>query len=135
MITTRAKIQGGRIFPHHEAPFRAALSGYEGKEVDIIVKRHREGMTSPQLRYWWAVPVAILADHCGYDRDEMHLALEYKFLRTTDANGLEVIPSIRSLNTAEMTRLIDDVQRWAMVDLGVDIPGPNEIPVPEFELR
>ena len=135
MITTRARIQGGRIFPHHEQPFRAALSAYEGKEVDVVIKRHRETMSQPQLRYWWAVPVAILAEHCGYDRDEMHAAIKWKFLRTIDAHGLEVVPSIRSLDTAAMTKLIDDVIRWALVELGVEIPLPNEVPVAEFELN
>jgi len=127
MISQQHTVTGGRVTV-------TGLDRYEGRAVDVVVKLHRAAMSSPQLKYWWAVPVAILAEHCGYDRDEMHVAIKYKFLRTVDQNGLEVVPSIRSLDTAAMARLIDDVRRWALTDLGVDVPAPNEVPLEQMEL-
>lgn len=126
MISQQHTVTGGRVTV-------TGLDRYEGRAVDVIVKQHRAAMSSPQLKYWWAVPVAILAEHCGYDRDEMHIAIKYKFLRTVDQNGLEVVPSIRSLDTAAMARLIEDVRRWALTDLGVDVPAPGEIPIEAYD--
>lgn len=128
MIQQQHTVTGGRVTV-------TGLDRYEGRAVDVVVKMHRDAMSTPQLKYWWAVPVAILAEHCGYDPDDIHVAIKYKFLRTVDANGLEVVPSIKSLDTTQMSRLIDDVRRWALTDLGVDIPEPNGVPIEIYETQ
>lgn len=82
-----------------------------------------------QNAYWWAVPVAILAEHCGYEPEQMHYALlgEWRGYEP----GLNGIPMPRcasssKLTTGEFTELIDWVQRWAATELDCQIPAPSE---------
>ena len=138
MITTRAKIQGGRIFPHNEQPFRAALSAYEGREVTVTIKRHREASSLPQLKYYWSVIVGSICAEFGYgpeDRDQVHLALKQKFLGQRQDNGLVLVPSYRELDTAAAERYHEDIRRWMLTEHNCNIPLPNEVPVAEFELN
>lgn len=128
MIHQQHTVTGGRVEV-------TGLQRYEGRAVDVVVKLHREQSSDPQRRYYFGVIVATLAEFCGYDRDEMHAALKWKFLRYTDRLGLDRVPSYRELDTAAAERYHDDVRRWAVTEYGVNIPEPNEVPVEEYELN
>lgn len=111
---------------------RSALSNYlrslAGQRVTLTVKKYRKQRTSPQSRYYYGVVVALLAEHLGYDRDEMHQALAFKFLALTGPD--DPLPRRRStadLNTAEMTNYIEAIRTFAASELGCYIPDPNEI--------
>ena len=70
--------------------------------------------------------VAILGDHCGYDPEEMHLALKFKFLRK-GKEGLETVTSTTDLSTVEFESYLERIRRWASLDLNCFIPQPNEV--------
>lgn len=110
---------------------RPAFAGYlrtlAGQRVTLTVKKYRKARTSPQSRYYYGVCIAVLAEHLGYDRDELHEALAFKFLPLTGPD--DPLPRRRStadLTTAEMTDYIETVRRFSATELDCYIPGPNE---------
>ena len=93
--------------------------------VDIIGDKR----SLDQNAYWWAVPVKLLAEHCGYTDAQMHYALLGEcFGYTTGPTGkaVPVKPSSSELSVAEFKQLIDWVLTWGPSELGVVIPDPSD---------
>ncbi len=78
----------------------------------------------------WGVVYQLLSDHLGYTVDEIHELLKIMFLsrwllikdkkhRTTQ--------STTELSTSEMGEYLYKIRRWASLDLGMNIPEPNEV--------
>jgi hypothetical protein len=100
------------------------------RPIELTVKQKRSQRSTRQNAYWWGVVIPLLSEHLGYDKNEMHEALKYKFLRLDaepDANGLVRMRGTSTLNTKEMTDLIEEVITWAGAEFGVVIPLPNEV--------
>lgn len=96
-------------------------------EVVLTIKRNRKKRerSLAQNRYYWGVPVAILAENFGYSDEEMHEALKWQFLKKHEGR----IPTVRSttdLSTVEMENLLSKIRQWASSEFGVYIPTPNE---------
>jgi hypothetical protein len=71
--------------------------------------------------------VAILAEYCGYEPEEMHEALKDKFLSVgLDDHGLKIVRSTTKLSTTEMEEYLEKIKRWAAAELNCYIPDPNE---------
>lgn len=120
-------VQNGKLRLDFRRQFDAYLTRFEGHEVEVEVRKRRSKRSGQQNKYWHGVVVALLAEHCGYSKDEMHEALKAKFLATEDlALGLIKIGSTAKLSTAGFADLIDRVSLWAAEDLGVIIP-PAEV--------
>lgn len=60
-----------------------------------------------------------MAEHCGYEPEEMHDAL---------------VRSTAKLNTAEMTEYIEQCRRLA-AEMSIYIPDPNETDPNELETK
>lgn len=72
--------------------------------------------------------MAILAEHTGYTRDELHEALKWRFLRLEDADHpLPTVKSTTELTTAQFEEYLEQVRTFGSVELGCYIPLPNEI--------
>lgn len=103
------------------------LPQFAGQSVSVrVVKRRR---SVDQNAYWWAVPVRIIAEYCGYDPEQMHYALLGEWQGYADGPVGPPVPRCASsskLTTAEFTDLIDWVQRWAVETLDLQIPSPGE---------
>jgi hypothetical protein len=79
------------------------------------------------------VVIPLLAEHIGYETEEMHDALKWRFLQThtqdehdTAASWVK-LPTVRStadLDTAEFTEYIEQCRRLG-AEMGVVIPGPG----------
>ncbi len=106
---------------------RRWLRSQAGKFVTIRLVKKRRSLD--QNAFWWAVPVRIIAEHCGYDPEQMHYALLGEWRGYIDGPSGEKVPRCASssrLTTVEFTELIDWVQRWAVEQLDLQIPSPNE---------
>jgi hypothetical protein len=100
---------------------------FAGRAVSIRPVRKRRSLD--QNAYWWAVPVRLIAEYCGYDPEQMHYALLGEWQGYVDGPVGPPVPRCSSsskLTTAEFTELIDWVQRWAAEELDVQIPSPGE---------
>lgn len=105
------------------------LRRYAGTMLEIRIRPHKKQRSTDQNAYWWAVPIAILAEHCGYEPEQMHYVLLGEWRGYIDGPQGQKVPRCASsskLTTAEFTDLIEWVQRWAATELDVQIPAPNE---------
>jgi hypothetical protein len=110
---------------------RAMRSAPKGLRVTVTVeeeKTHR-GKTWEQVKYWWAVPVPILAEHCGTTEARMHRDLLgecFGYEAGSFGKHVPVKASLADLTVEETTHLIDWVLVWAPSELEVVIPPPDK---------
>lgn len=107
---------------------RVYLLGMAGKDVEIVIKVHRERRSTRQNRYYFGVVVPMLADHCGYEKAEMHELLAMKFLRIEDdpITGSPRRKHTPETETVEFAAYVDACIRLA-AELDLVIPEPNEV--------
>jgi hypothetical protein len=124
----KAKVtEEGKLLVYNQKVFWAYMKRLAGHDVVVDIYLGRAVRSQPQNRYYWGVVVAILAEECGYQREEMHEALKWKFLRLEDPD--HPIPTVRSttdLTTQEFEEYLEQIRIWAASELGVVIPMPNE---------
>ena len=123
-------MEKGKLHLFNEMQFSIALSGLEGKYVEVIVRKKKSQRSINQNSYYHGVVVRMLSDFLGYERDEMHMILRFKFLRKVADNGIESALSTAKLSTEEMEDYLERVRRWAAKDLEFYIPLPNEVDIP-----
>lgn len=99
-----------------------------GKNVEIIVRRERAQRTERQHRYYFGVVVPLIAEHCGYEKDEMHDLLAMRFLRMEDdpITGSPRRKHTPDTDTKEFSDYLDSCIRFG-AGLGVVIPEPHEV--------
>lgn len=110
--------------------FMDYMRTFEGREVEITIRKRRSQRSLDQNAYWWAVPVRILADHCGYSDEQMHYALMGAcFGYTAGPTGSQIPnkPSSSHLTVEEFTRLIEWVLIFGPTELGCIIPSPEKV--------
>lgn len=133
-IIFHGAVRGGQLHIKRKAEFERTIRQMEGSEVELVLRKHRKGRSLSQNSYYWGVVVALLAEHCGYDPEEMHESLKFRFLRTHEdpvetLHGRTMLPTVQStttLNTAEFSEYIEQARRLA-AEMGVVIPSPGEI--------
>ena len=119
----------GKLTLDSPAAFKAYAKHLAGNECEIDLRKRRSKRSDEQNKYWWGVVVTLLAEHCGYTRDEMHDALKVKFLGAEDmSKGLVRVGSTTKLTTLEFADLTERVMLWAAEELGVVIPSPEREP-------
>lgn len=122
-------ISKGKLALDNQNQYLVHLSKFEGKKVELVLRKRRSQRSIKQNAWYWGVVVEILANHCGYEPEEMHDALKYRFLSNhkEDERGLIRICSTAKLTTSEFIDYTNRVVRWAAESLGVYIPDPNEV--------
>jgi hypothetical protein len=121
----RLTLDDRRAFLHHVYTFA-------GHAVELTVRRKRSQRSLDQNKFWWAVPVRLCAEHCGYSDSEMHYALLGEcFGWKVGPTGKEIpnVTSSSGLTVEQFTHLIDWVLVWGPTELGVNIPAPDQVTV------
>lgn len=119
-------VQRGKVHLDAKGTYDRFVAGLEGAKVTISVVKHRNTRSLSQNSFYWGVVIPLLADHCGYDREELHDALKFRFLRVHEDTDLPTVRSTASLNTKEFGEYLDDVIRLA-AEMGVVIPEAGEV--------
>ena len=91
-------------------------------------KRQQTQRSLKQNAAYWAIVVPAIADYCGYEKDEAHEALKFRFLRKGEPDAL--LPTTRStteLTVQEFEDYVRQVRQFAAETLGLDIPEPSEV--------
>ena len=99
------------------------LSTLRGAKIEMTIRRHRKQRTSRANRYYFGVVVPLIAEHCGYDKQEMHELLAMRFLRVEDdpITGSPRRKRTPNTDTKEFAEFVDNCIRLA-AELGVYIP-------------
>jgi hypothetical protein len=124
----------GRVLPGgllvHDRPkdYAQYVRSLKGCFVETVVRKRRLTRTNPQNRYYFGVVVKLIADHCGYERDEMHELLAMKFLRMEDdpITGAPRRKRTPKTDTQEFMEYVEACVRFG-AELGVYVPDPNEV--------
>lgn len=107
----------------------AHLRTVEGQPVEVVIRKPRSKRSLDQNAYWWAVPVKLLAEHCGYTDAQMHYALLgecFGYTPGPTGGAVPVKPSSSDLSVEEFNHLIEWCLVWGPSELGVVIPTPGE---------
>ena len=107
------------------------LRSLSGRPVDVTIKVHRNTRSNKANAFYWGAVIALLAEHCGYEPEEMHEALAMRFLRIEDDPWLHTPRRKHTplTDTKEFGEYVDQCIRFAALELGVVIPSANEIEV------
>lgn len=135
-------IPDGESFPHFDNEALEAMHKWcgtlSGKKVDMVIREQKNKRSNNQNAYYWGVVIKMIGDHCGYstreELDGVHAELADMFLKVVK-HGIDrditVVRSTSSLTTQEFETYCADVRMWAAVALGMNIPEPNEVEIPE----
>lgn len=119
------RIKDGKFLANDNSTWIGEIRRLEGQEVEINIGKRRMARSLSANAYYWGVVIALLAEHCGYETEEMHEALKWKFLRVHDEQ-FETVKSTASLNTAQFAEYVDCCIRLA-AELGVVIPEAEQV--------
>lgn len=79
--------------------------------------------------YYWGVVVEMVAEACGYSKEEAHEALKHHLRFDPTLGPLGLVKSTTADTTAEFQRYLEDCRRFAAETLGIYIPEPHEVEV------
>ena len=119
------RIEQGKVIYNNPTRYLAQVHSLEGKRIECVLRQEKSKRSNKQNNYYFGVVCKVLGDYFGYDTEEMHDALKYKFLRKGAAD-LETVQSTTKMNTAEFEEYLEKIRRWAATDYGVVVPLPNE---------
>lgn len=103
------------------------------KKWSVEIKRKTSGRSlSQNALYWrWMNEIAALvSEHTGYEKDEVHELFKAKFLTPKIVRvGIDEIKtySTKGLTTKEMVDYMDRVDRYCIQALGISLPLPVEM--------
>lgn len=120
------RISNGKIEIDRAADFAKLRSRLEGSEVDIILRKHRKPRSLKQNGYYWAVVIPLMAEAAGYDEEEMHEALKWRFLQCRTEGAMPTVRSTSDLDTGEFTIYIEQCRQLAAEFYGINVPDPGE---------
>jgi len=122
----RGIIKQGKLKFDAPDKFMVYLSGLEGKRFELTLQKERHARTLSQNAYYWGVVIEILRNHFGYESDEMHEALKFKFLKKFEDSDLVTVGSTAKLSTVEFCEYIDRIMEWAASEHRIIIPTAGE---------
>jgi len=121
----RGIVKQGKIKLDAPDKYLVYLSGLEGKRIELTLEKERHARTLSQNAYYWGVVIEILRNYFGYESDEMHEAMKFKFLKKHE-DVLVTVGSTTKLNTIEFGEYLDRIMEWAVSEYQIYIPSPGE---------
>jgi hypothetical protein len=114
----------------HKQKFFDILKSLKKVKYVVELKQYRENRSANQNRYYWGVVLEYLTE-TGFTKEEMHEVLKRKFnpvVKTLKGTGEEWVVggSTTELDTSDMEDYLEAVRRFAVQELDILIPLPNE---------
>lgn len=135
-ITAFALVKSQSLCFRSYGKLQSQLVAFEGKEVEVEIRKKKRYRSNPQNRFYWGVVIPSIKyamESKGFivTKDQIHELLKFKFLKgeiISVATG-EVIPTLGSttnLSTSDFMDYITQIQVYAASELDCIIPEPNE---------
>ena len=121
-------LPGGLLVLDKPQDYARHVRAHRGRFVELVLRKRRTKRSSKANRYYFGVVVKLLAEHCGYDVQEMHETLAMRFLRIEDCpvTGAPRRKRTPQTDSAEFAEYVNHCIRLA-AELGVVIPDANEV--------
>ena len=120
------KIINGKLTLNNERSFKDKLIEFEGKEVEIRIKVRTNNRSKEQNSLYWKW-INILSNETGFQVEEMHELVKYKFLQRNVVNndGVEelILKSTTTLTVSEFNKFMNDVLYWSNENLNINLPS------------
>lgn len=119
----------GKFIPYNQDQLIQAFKKLSGKRAEITVRPETKSRTNEQNRYLWGVVYKYISEEIGYEPEQVHELMKFKFLKIeilVKGNPETVIRSTTDLSTEEFNQYVERIVRWAAEFLGLVIPDPNE---------
>lgn len=133
MVNLRHKIhvKNGKIEFYNLPLFNKNVRSYEGKDAFLVFRDYKDKRSDNQNRYYWGVVLKFIGEELGYFPEDIHEFLKQKLLVGKEITIGDVkfyVPSSSSsLNTTEFEDYLAKVRAWAVQELKLVIPLPNEV--------
>lgn len=125
----------GKLNLSNPDSFKGELKKLSGKRVYVTVDEEKPTRSNNQNRYYWSVIVQTLANEIGYTPDEMHEVLKAKFsqkdIKQIGAEQVVIPKSTTRQKTDEFETYLESIRRFALLELQIKLPLPNEVEVEE----
>jgi hypothetical protein len=135
MLSTRAHVQGGKLFLPRRSQFDQVIAGWPNCSVMLRLEQARPDMSAEVRGFYFAGCVSHVSAYTGHTEAETHDLLKAMHLprRLHAMRGGAICwqcarlidGSTRQLDSWEMSRYIAAVHEWAAVDLGLVLPEPT----------
>ena len=111
-----------------------AISRLKSLNIDrpwlVDVKPYRKNRSLSQNKLYWKW-ITCIGDSIGYERDELHAIMADKFLpdEIVEYGGKQIKKdkSTSRLNTKEFTTYLEQIDRWAAIEMGIVLPCPSDV--------
>jgi|TARA_R110002094_G_scaffold40895_1_gene53244 hypothetical protein len=125
-LKASGKIQKGKIIFDNKADFISSIAKMEdGIKIIIEVREAKDIRTNSQNRLWWKW-MEIISSEIGYEKQEIHDILKYKFLLREEMIDGEMHQNLKSTTTLtkkEFNKLTQDVFYWANDTFNINLPN------------
>lgn len=121
-------LPGGLLVLDKPKDYAQHVRAHRGRFVELTLGKRKTTRSSKANRYYFGVVVKLLAEHCGYDRQEMHETLAMRFLRIEDCpvTGAPRRKRTPKTDSTEFSEYVNHCIQLA-AELGVVIPDANEV--------
>lgn len=123
------KVERGKLYVADREQFDRYLTSLQGM-VEVVVKKWRKNRSLDQNAWYWGVILRLIADHTGYDSNELHEIYKIRFLesREVDFEGTRyhIIKTTTKLSTVEFGEYLEKVIQHA-AELEIVIPPPQKV--------
>jgi len=124
------KVIGGELQGIPGEKFRHELKYFEGKSVELVIRKKRKYRSVQQNKLMW-VYYTMIANELGNTKDEVHSILGSMFLKSESVNPktgaiYKYIKSTTDLTTSEMMDYMMSIHKFAAEELGIILPSPDD---------
>lgn len=121
------EVKNGEII--WEKPDRRAyyLKGLGNRRIVEILKPPRKNRSLNENSYYWGVVIELISDETGMTAEEAHEAMKIMFLKKRISEKIWTVKSTSTLSTLEFEEYVENVKRFASMELNIIIPLPGEV--------
>lgn len=129
------EVRDGVLRITNRKQFDQEILCYEGKQVEILIRKKRRYRSNFQNRFYWGAVIPIMkqlindAGHT-FTGQQIHELLKLRFLKVDhhikDGEFITEVRSTRDLTTVEFMEYMMMIQKFAAEIFSVYIPDPNE---------
>lgn len=135
-ISIVSRVENGKL-RQNNALLRETIRKFEGKEIEITIKRKYKQRSLPQNKFYWGVIIPLfqqlILDNWGEikDKEEIHEVLKYQCNYEERANLItgeitKIPKSTTELTTFGWLEYEQKIRQFAMDFFNTTLPEPNE---------